>query len=59
MCGSRAGSANGDGRSQKCPHTRWTPGGRGHRPQSSSAFRRTAGAPGFLLLIQSAERPER
>ena len=31
----------------------------GHRPQSSSASRFTAGAAGFLLLIQSGERPER
>ena len=31
----------------------------GHRPHSSSASRFTAGAPGFLLLIQSGERPER
>jgi hypothetical protein len=29
------------------------------RPQSSSASRRTAGAFGFLLLIQSEDRPER
>src|ERR1700730_18090536 len=31
----------------------------GHCPQSSSASRVTAGACGFLLLIQSGERPER
>jgi hypothetical protein len=30
-----------------------------HRPQFSSASRLTAGAVGFLLLIQSGERPER
>jgi hypothetical protein len=30
-----------------------------HRLQSSSVSRLTAGAAGFLLLIQSAERPER
>src|SRR5262245_35935945 len=30
-----------------------------HRPQSSSASRRTASHAGFLLLIQSGERPER
>jgi hypothetical protein len=29
------------------------------RPHSSSASRFTAGASGFLLLIQSGERPER
>ena len=30
-----------------------------HRPQSSSASRRTAGAFGFLTFIQWGERPER
>src|SRR4051794_17265096 len=30
-----------------------------HRPQSSSASRRTASLWGFLLLRQSSERPER
>jgi hypothetical protein len=29
-----------------------------HRPHSSSASRFTAGASGFLLLIQSGERPD-
>ena len=31
----------------------------GHRPQSSSASRLTAGASGFFDLIQSGDRPER
>ena len=31
----------------------------GHRPQSSSASRRTAGAFGFLTLIQCSVRPDR
>jgi hypothetical protein len=31
----------------------------GHRPQSSSASRFTAGASGFFILIQSGERPLR